>query len=322
MSPCSRTCVWLSIRPGRQVKPDRSISCAPAAAARPAPTALMRSPSTRIAAPDVASRPVPSISRPQRISVDGAGVGAAASCASAPGPSANAASSVNGRRRSKPMRSPPRVRLPTADGARKPAGRKGLTEHAAGGEWASAQRPSLEAPMGQSEFDEAYEDDPGGVEREEQELGERILNAPIRALDPRPAITVPASAPVRDAIRAMLDREVGAVLVERAGRVVGIFTERDVLRRVVEPQLDQGRPVADVMTPDPETLQLDDGIAFALNRMILRGFRHVPVLDPDGSPAAVVSQREVVAYIVSLLPRRVLNLPPDPTLEARSPDGG
>jgi CBS domain-containing protein len=176
--------------------------------------------------------------------------------------------------------------------------------------------------MGQSEFDEAYEDDPGGVEREEQELGERILNAPIRALDPRPAIRVPASASIRDAIRTMLDQEVGAVLVERAGRVVGIFTERDVLRRVVEPQLDQGCPIADVMTPDPETLQLDDGIAFALNRMILRGFRHVPVLDPDGSPAAVVSQREVVAYIVSLLPRRVLNLPPDPTLEARSPDGG
>jgi CBS domain-containing protein len=162
-------------------------------------------------------------------------------------------------------------------------------------------RLRLEAPMGLSEFDEAYEDDPGEVEREEQQLGERILNAPIRA---------------------MLDQEVGAVLVERAGSVVGIFTERDVLRRVVEPQLDQGRPVADVMTPDPETLQLDDGIAFALNRMILRGFRHVPVLDPDGSHAAVVSQREVVAYIVSLLPRRVLNLPPDPTLEARSPDGG
>lgn len=176
--------------------------------------------------------------------------------------------------------------------------------------------------MGQSEFDESYEDDPGLVEREEQQLGERILSAPIRALDPRPAVKLPASTTIRDAIRTMLEHEIGAVLVEREGDVVGIFTERDVLRRVAEPKLDQARPLADVMTCDPETLRLDDGIAFALNRMILRGFRHVPVLDSDGKHVAVISQREVVAYIVSLLPGRVLNLPPEPALEARSPDGG
>jgi CBS domain-containing protein len=176
--------------------------------------------------------------------------------------------------------------------------------------------------MGQSEFDEAYEDDPSGFEREERELGERILSVTIRALDPQPAVRVPASAPIREAIRVMLERQIGAVLVERAGRVVGIFTERDVLRRVAQPQLDQGRPVAEAMTADPETLRLDDGIAFALNRMILRGFRHVPVLDSEGNAVAVVSQREVVAYIVSLLPTRVLNIPPEPTLEARSADGG
>lgn len=176
--------------------------------------------------------------------------------------------------------------------------------------------------MGLSEFDESYEDDPSGLEREEQKLGERILNAHIRALEPQPAVRVAASAPVREAIRVMLDRQIGAVLVEHEGRVVGIFTERDVLRRVTQPEFDQGRPVAEVMTAEPETLRLDDGIAFALNRMILRGFRHVPVLDADGKPAAVVSQREVVAFIVSLLPTRVLNLPPEPTLEARSADGG
>lgn len=176
--------------------------------------------------------------------------------------------------------------------------------------------------MGLSEFDDGYEDDPVRVEREEQGLGERILNAPIRALDPQPAVKIPASAAIREAIRTMLEREIGAVLVERDGRVVGIFTERDALRRVAQPELDQGRSVAEVMTPDPETLRLDDGIAFALNRMIHRGFRHVPVLDAEGNTVAVISQREVVAYIVSLLPTRILNLPPEPTLEARSTDGG
>jgi CBS domain-containing protein len=76
------------------------------------------------------------------------------------------------------------------------------------------------------------------------------------------------------------------------------------------------------MTADPETLGPDDGIAFALNRMILGGYRHIPILNEAGEPLAVLSLREVVSFIVSLLPARVLNLPPEPHLEAHSPDGG
>jgi CBS domain-containing protein len=120
----------------------------------------------------------------------------------------------------------------------------------------------------------------------------------------------------------MLEREAGAVLVERGGRAVGIFTERDVLRRVVSTGIDQSRSVSEVMTPDPETLGPDDGIAFALNRMIVRGFRNIPIVDEAGVPLAVLSLRDLAAFIVSLLPGRVLNLPPEPGLEARSKDGG
>jgi signal-transduction protein with cAMP-binding, CBS, and nucleotidyltransferase domain len=176
--------------------------------------------------------------------------------------------------------------------------------------------------MGSSEWDEAYEDDQSPREREEQKLGEAILNAPIQALDPGAAITVSESTSIRDAIQLMLDRNIGAVLVEQEGRAAGIFTERDVLRRVVATGIDQDQPVHHVMTPEPETLEADDGVAFALNMMIVRGFRHVPIVDHTGRPISVLSLREVVAFVVSLLPGRVLNLPPDPRLEARSTDGG
>jgi CBS domain-containing protein len=81
-------------------------------------------------------------------------------------------------------------------------------------------------------------------------------------------------------------------------------------------------PLSEVMTADPEAVGEDDGIAFALNRMILGGFRHVPVVDQDGRAVGVLSLREVVAFIVSLLPGRVLNLPPHAHLQAHSPDGG
>jgi CBS domain-containing protein len=112
------------------------------------------------------------------------------------------------------------------------------------------------------------------------------------------------------------------LVVDERGRVGGIFTERDVLRKVAASGAGPSRPVSEVMTPDPESLGLDDGIAFALNRMILGGFRHIPIVDDAGLPLAVLSLREVVAFIVSLLPSRVLNLPPEPRLEARSSDGG
>lgn len=176
--------------------------------------------------------------------------------------------------------------------------------------------------MGMSEFDDAYEDEPNEYELEEQELGEAILGATIRDLEPHPAAMVKESASIRQAIQVMLDRNLGAVLVEREGRAVGIFTERDVLRRVLRTGIDQERPVEEVMTPDPETLSLDDGIAFALNRMAVGGYRNLPVADENGKPIGLLSQREVVAYIVSLLPARVINLPPLPNLEARSTDGG
>lgn len=176
--------------------------------------------------------------------------------------------------------------------------------------------------MGMSEFDDAYEDEPNEYEREEQELGEAILGATIRDLEPRPAAMVKPTVSIREAIQVMLDRNLGAVLVEHEGRAVGIFTERDVLRRVIRTGIDQDRPVEEVMTPDPETLSLDDGIAFALNRMAVGGYRNLPIVDEAGQPLAVLSQREVVAYIVSVLPSRVLNLPPVPNLEARSTDGG
>ncbi|MFI5184078.1 MAG: cyclic nucleotide-binding/CBS domain-containing protein, partial [Vicinamibacteria bacterium] len=120
-----------------------------------------------------------------------------------------------------------------------------------------------------SEFDDAHEDDTTARDIEEQRLGEAILGAPIRALDPRKAVTVPETTTVREAIHLMLDGEMGAVLVVRDGRSVGIFTERDVLRRVATTGMDLSRPVTDVMTPDPVVLGPDDGIAFALNRMII-----------------------------------------------------
>lgn len=176
--------------------------------------------------------------------------------------------------------------------------------------------------MAASEFDEAYEAEPGQYEREEESLGQAILDATVRDLEPKPAATLREMGTIRAAVQLMLEKRLGAILVEREGIPVGIFTERDLVRRVVAAGIGLDRAIEEVMTPDPETLGLDDGVAFALNRMSVGGFRNVPIVDEQGIVVGIVSQREVVDYIVALLPSHVINLPPMPDLEAHGRHGG
>jgi CBS domain-containing protein len=151
---------------------------------------------------------------------------------------------------------------------------------------------------------------------EARKLGTAIMRRPIRGLPTlKDPICIGPQVSVREAVQKMSDGRVGCVLVEEGGRLTGVFTERDLLTKVVAKGLDADRtPVKDVMTPDPECLTLGDGIAYALNKMSVGGFRHIPLVDENHRPAGVVAMRNIVDYIVDLFPNEVLNLPPEPTL--------
>ncbi|HEX7408816.1 MAG TPA: CBS domain-containing protein [Candidatus Binatia bacterium] len=154
-------------------------------------------------------------------------------------------------------------------------------------------------------------------------LGTVVLHHPIRELAKlKPVICVPPGTSVRTAIGRMNAQSVGCVLVEEDGRLIGIFTERDVLTKIVGTNLDIDRTsVNAVMTRDPESLRLDDRLSYALNKMSVGGFRHIPLVDDDGHPVGAVSMRNVVDYMVDLFPAEVLNLPPEPRGIARAREG-
>jgi len=143
-------------------------------------------------------------------------------------------------------------------------------------------------------------------------LGAALLNQPLRALATlRKAVCVVPTVSVRSAIEQMNQNGVGCVLVEERGQLTGIFTERDVLTKIVGTTLDLDHTsVASVMTPDPESLAPEDRVAYALNLMCIGGFRHIPLRDESGHPIGVVSMRNVVDYMVDVLRTEVLNLPP------------
>jgi CBS domain-containing protein len=107
----------------------------------------------------------------------------------------------------------------------------------------------------------------------------------------RDLLTVERTATLVDAATAMTARQVGAVLVLHEGRLVGILTERDVLRAVASGKVDS--QVGDWMTAHPETVDADETTQQAAVVMIHGGFRHLPVLD-GGKPAGIVSIRDLM----------------------------
>ena len=99
---------------------------------------------------------------------------------------------------------------------------------------------------------------------------------------------------VASAARRMAARNVGAMLVVEEGLLRGIITERDVVFRVVAKGLDATQtPVADVMTPNPITIQADLPFGYALVLMQREGFRHLPVMQ-DGKAVGIISARSAL----------------------------
>ena len=113
-------------------------------------------------------------------------------------------------------------------------------------------------------------------------------------IEPRALVAAGPEASVADASRLMKEGNVGAVLVVEEGRLVGIFTERDAVYRVMamerDPRLTR---LSEVMTPDPKTVSPDDTFGYALLLMQEHGFRHAPVVQ-DGRPIGVVSARSAL----------------------------
>jgi CBS domain-containing protein len=108
-------------------------------------------------------------------------------------------------------------------------------------------------------------------------------------------VAVTPETTVREAARHMADRRVGASLVNDAGCLIGIFTERDVMTRVVALGLDPEKTeVRQVMTPNPATATPDQRALDALKTMHEGGFRHLPVVK-DGRAVGIVSLRDFLS---------------------------
>jgi CBS domain-containing protein len=173
---------------------------------------------------------------------------------------------------------------------------------------------------------EPLEGDEGEVEvGRHRDVGRACLSTELADVRRSPAVTVPPDAPVQKAVDLMRAKKVSAVLVverARAKRLVGIFTERDLVNRALPARGWARARVDRFMTKAPEALRARDPLAYAVNKMSVGGFRHVPLVDDAGRPAGMVSARDVLDFVVELCPEEILNLPPEPELAVhRTVDG-
>jgi len=127
-------------------------------------------------------------------------------------------------------------------------------------------------------------------------LARSVMEDDLRQLD-QEFLGVSPDTPAIEVIRRMKETRLGCALVVEDGKLVGIFTERDVLSKLTGKQAaPDATAVKDLMSANPETLHETDSVATALNKMSMGRYRHIPVQKSDGA-YSVTSIKHVLKYI-------------------------
>ena len=126
---------------------------------------------------------------------------------------------------------------------------------------------------------------------------------------PRPVVSVTKEATVLDAVRTMVQSKVGAVTILEDGRLLGVFSERDVTTRVVLKQIDPSKtPVTEVMTTKVVTVRENTERSTVLRLMAEHHIRHLPVVDAEGKVVTMLSMRHLLRAEVQDLQQTVWEL--------------
>lgn len=135
-------------------------------------------------------------------------------------------------------------------------------------------------------------------------------------------VCIAPSTPLSRAIESMSHDEGGcAIVCADDGSVVGIFTERDLLTKIVGQGTDLNAPVSNWMSPIVATLTPEATIGDAVAIMNDKGYRNVPLVK-NGKLVGSISVFDIISYLAESYPKTTMNLPPNPDQVMESTDGG
>ena len=143
----------------------------------------------------------------------------------------------------------------------------------------------------------------------------------VRVLQTSDFVAVSPFTPLSQAIEAMKSDEDGCVIVSDDGRVAGIFTERDLLTKIIGQQVDLNSPISQWMNPTVETLSPDATIGDAVKLMNEKGFRNIPMVK-KGELIGLISVFDIITYLAECYPKTTMNLPPLPAQVMDTVEGG
>jgi CBS domain-containing protein len=152
------------------------------------------------------------------------------------------------------------------------------------------------------------------------ELARNLKVESVSRLEPTPPHALTLQDTVAAAVALMRRQKVGCVLVCAGDRLLGLFTERDLLRRVLAPGLALDTPLAQCMTANPVVVSPAESIGAAVRRMEEGGYRHLPVVEA-GKPVGVLSVKRIVHYLSEHFPSTIFNMPPDPNVFPHEAEG-
>jgi CBS domain-containing protein len=142
---------------------------------------------------------------------------------------------------------------------------------------------------------------PFDLPRADNAVEQSLMYDQVKTLKQNPPVTIGQTATIKDALAMMLSSNVGAILiVDDVGRLIGIFSERDLLKKIVGIEKSyENLPITQFMTARPECVALTDTLNFVLQKMDAGGYRHVPVVE-NGKPVSIISARDMLRFLTRL----------------------
>ena len=153
------------------------------------------------------------------------------------------------------------------------------------------------------------------------DLKYNLQTEPITHLDLSFYVETEKGTEVRDVIEKMQASHRKCALVMARGKMIGIFTERDIMKKVAGHPDALDKPVDALMAPDPKTINADTTVVHAAQIMTSNPYRYMPVVNRTGHVVGTLTHYAIIKYISDHFPEEIYNLPPEPDQIAKARDG-
>ena len=154
------------------------------------------------------------------------------------------------------------------------------------------------------------------------DIGEILREETLEHFDLKPAAVAELGASLSEVVRVMQDKRTGCASIVEDGVIKGVFTERDLITRVLGKGVDLSKPVKDYMTSDPHVLKPTDSVAQAIELINRYRHRSIPLVDDQKRLAGLITVRSIITFLAEHFPTEVYNLPPSPEIMDETAEGG